>query len=47
MPTPQRGGRAWVVPHLGHGYVGGLAKASVYLDRTDELARADLPSDAG
>ena len=34
-------------PLGGHGDTSGLAEASVYLDRSDEHARADLPSDAG
>ena len=45
MPTPHRGRGS--CPFEGHGDTSGLAKASVYLDRNDELARADLPSDAG
>lgn len=34
-------------PAWGTSYVGGLAEASVYLDKSDEHARADLPCDAG
>ena len=47
MPTTAGGEGVDRAPLGGHGDTSGLAEASVYLDRSDEHARADLPCDAG